>query len=250
MLPADRWVSLIHSLTPFSSSSIFLGSFKPTQWSHCIVLCVVLCEKQENFNCRRGVFPQWHQRGEPSWDCSHHTLPACLFIDYLLPLYFSLSHQWGSCVTWKLNGSLFPASEVIHIIFPYCNFLKNSMESALVNAKCFFFFSSWSMCEIEDWVFNALFQLYYNQSTLANSMVFLIRRHVTKSNMFQVHPLSSRLAFFPKKNSFKILYVKSERIIWGHPFIHQQHDICKTVISWKVAAVINSFSYEDSAPFS
>lgn len=165
MLPADRWVSPIHSLTPFSSSSIFLDSFKPTQGSYCIVLCLALCEKQENFNCRSSVLPQWHQRGEPSWDCSHHTLPACLFIDYLLPLYFSLSHQWGSCVTWKLNGSLFPASEVIHfsLLWLFKKFHGKCSSKCKMN---FFFFHPGACVRLEIGFLMFYFQLYYNQSTL------------------------------------------------------------------------------------
>lgn len=70
-------------------------------------------------------------------------------------------------------------------------------------------------------------------------MVFLILRHVTKQK-FQVHPLSSLLAFSKKVNSKSFTLKKNENNNFGS-LVHHQHNICKTVISWKVPAVINSF---------
>lgn len=65
--------------------------------------------------------------------------------------------------------------------------------------------------------------------------------------MFQVQPLSSLLFYFSKNQIKNTLCNKLLKI---GSFIHQQHNICKTIISWKAPTVPHSFLFQDPAPFS
>lgn len=78
-------------------------------------------------------------------------------------------------------------------------------------------------------------------------MVFLILETVKKQNKnFNTSSEFSTVFFFFLKIEF--LYIKK----WGKKgsFIRHQHNICKTVLTWKAPAVTNSFLYGDPTSFS
>lgn len=78
-------------------------------------------------------------------------------------------------------------------------------------------------------------------------MVFLILETVKKQNK-NFNLLSSLLVFFffPKN---RIPLHKKNGGKKGS-FIRHQHNICKTVLTWKAPAVTNSFLYGDPTSFS